>query len=288
MDEELKCPECRNFFSKPVLFPCSHSVCLECAGNMQESSQQFMSQFEDSSLLQIHEILGETDIFKDFDKLSLVSETDSGVVCNSRPSSYISIGNILPSVHGSSYIVKCPICKKPVFLDESGYKNLPKNNILEAIVEKYCNECKQLQNNTSKCQMCEQLESKEACVMCEQCEIFYCDTCKDICHPSRGPLAKHTLVGPIQGRAILRAKNKASEAKCIEHEEEHLSMYCLFCKLPVCYVCHQEGRHVDHDVQALGVMSKTHKVRKKCPLCHVNKKITWINDMNCMLFFYNS
>jgi tripartite motif-containing protein 9/67 len=86
--------------------------------------------------------------------------------------------NILPSVHGSSYIVKCPICKKPVFLDESGYKNLPKNNILEAIVEKYCNECKQLQNNTSKCQMCEQLESKEACVMCEQCEIFYCDTCK--------------------------------------------------------------------------------------------------------------
>ncbi|XP_071162888.1 E3 ubiquitin-protein ligase TRIM9-like isoform X1 [Mytilus edulis] len=272
MDEELKCPECRKFYSKPVFFPCSHSVCLECAGNMQESSQEFMSQFEDSSLLQI---LGDTDLLKDYDKLSLVSETDSGVVCNSRPSSYIGSGNILPSVQGSSYIVRCPVCKKPVFLDESGYKSLPKNTILEAIVEKYCNECKQLQNHTSKCQMCEQTdnsEAKDACSMCEQCEIFYCDTCKDVCHPSRGPLAKHNMVGPIQGRAILRAKNKASEAKCIEHEEEHLSMYCLFCKLPVCYVCRQEGRHVDHDVQALGVMSKTHKTELSHGLQSLSEK----------------
>lgn len=255
MEEELKCPQCYKHYCNPLLLPCSHSVCKGCAENLQEPTQQFLPTTEDGN-----PVINETD-FADIDKLSVVSETDSGVVCNgSRPNSYVgtpSIGNIyLQSAQGSAFGLKCPRCRKIVFLDENGYLSLPKNTVLETIIEKYGHNKNQV---SVKCQLCEE-NVCDATVMCEQCEIFYCDTCRDSCHPSRGPLAKHNLVDPTQGKAILRAKNKGKEAKCSEHKEEHLSMYCLLCKTTVCVICSQEGRHINHDVQALGMMCKAQKV----------------------------
>ncbi|XP_033734829.1 E3 ubiquitin-protein ligase TRIM9-like isoform X1 [Pecten maximus] len=259
MEEELKCPRCSGFFCDPLVLPCSHSLCTGCAEKIQEPSQNFISQLEDPTTPVIAD--SETKDFPDIDKVSLVSETDSGVVCNSRPNSYVgtaSISNIFQAVQGSVYGIKCPVCKKNVFLDENGHHSLPKNKVLEIIVDKYCGDHNKKVNVFIKCELCDQ-ENKAASIMCEQCEVFYCENCKNRCHPSRGSLAKHNLVDPVQGKAIIRAKNKGKEAKCREHVEEHLSMYCLVCKTPVCYVCHQEGRHVNHEVQALGAMSKSHK-----------------------------
>lgn len=263
MEEELKCPVCLRFYCNPLVLPCSHSLCAGCARSLQENTQPQISQ----NIEETPVINEQSDIIKDFpdiDKVSVVSETDSGVVCNSRPNSYVgtpSIGNLFQAIHGSSYSIKCPVCKKNVYLDEKGYNSLPKNKVLETIVEKYAVDHEQVQIAV-KCELCEK-ESKNASVMCEQCEVFYCDSCRDSCHPSRGPLAQHNLVDPKQGKAILRAKNKGKEIKCLEHVEEHLSMYCLVCKLSVCYICHQDGQHISHDVQALGAMSKSQKVGPK-------------------------
>ncbi|EMP26835.1 E3 ubiquitin-protein ligase TRIM9 [Chelonia mydas] len=37
-------------------------------------------------------------------------------------------------------------------------------------------------------------------------------------------------------------------------------MYCVQCKVPVCYQCLEEGKHSSHEVKALGAMWKLHKL----------------------------
>ncbi|KAL3873599.1 hypothetical protein ACJMK2_036695 [Sinanodonta woodiana] len=253
MEGELRCPACNQLYCNPLFLPCSHNVCSGCACNLQETVDKFIPQSDEGS--------SDSSDCPEIDKLSIVSETDSGVVCNSRPNSYVgtpSITNIFfQSSQGNVYGIKCPVCKKVNFIGEKGYQSLPKNKVLETIVHKY-GENKQI-HVAVKCQLCEN-ESSVATVMCEQCEVFYCDACRDNCHPSRGPLAKHNLVDPAQGKSILRSKNKGKEAKCLEHTDEHMSMYCVTCKLPMCIVCNQDGQHVCHEVQALGQMAKAQKV----------------------------
>ncbi|XP_013776300.1 E3 ubiquitin-protein ligase TRIM9-like [Limulus polyphemus] len=246
MEEELKCPACKHLFKNPVLLPCCHSLCLNCALQNQQQAQHLQPPSDDSD---------STADYPDGDKLSLVSETDSGVVCNSRPSSYVGTPNLLfPPLQSSSLSLGCPVCQKVVYFDEHGANNLQKNKTLQNIVDKY-GESKQLPIH---CQLCED-EPKEATVMCEQCEVFYCDICRDGCHPARGPLAAHSLVSPQQGKAFLRSKNKEKKTNCGEHPSETLGMYCMLCKVAVCGVCLKNDRHANHDVQALVGMCKAQK-----------------------------
>lgn len=271
MEEELKCPVCRQLFTNPIVLPCSHSLCLHCAVSIQVPASQFHSpatagpgggdSAESVSSGGSGGSAADYD-YLDIDKLSLVSETDSGVVCStSRPNSYVgtpSIGNLfnLTSLQSAALGICCPLCRKVMLLDEQGAKSLQKNCVLENIIDKY-SETKQL---IVKCQMCEDQNAKPAVEMCEQCEVFYCEMCRDSCHPSRGPLAKHSLVTPLEGKALLRAKHKNKELKCTEHSDENLSMYCVLCRTTVCCVCVQDGRHINHDVQPLGATCKTQKV----------------------------
>lgn len=266
MEEELKCPVCRSYYCKPLLLPCSHSVCTACALNIQEPAQQYIQQTttaassasEDGS-----QVINETVDYPDIDKLSIVSETDSGVVCNSRPSSYVGtpcVGNIYTTqavLHSFTYAIKCPSCQKLIFLDDSGANSLPSHRVLEAIVDKYTSDPKHVE---VKCQLCENESDNTATTMCEQCEVFYCDSCRDSCHPAKGPLAKHNLVDPSQGKTILRVKKKSKETKCSEHVEEVVNMYCCHCRMPVCCLCAQEVKHNNHDIQALGALCKSQKV----------------------------
>lgn len=255
MEDELRCPSCSRFYTKPVLLPCSHSLCLGCATSAQVPAQQIIPTSEECTTG-----ISELDL-TDVDKVSILSETDSGVVCNSRPNSYVGTpcmsNMIIHAVQGNAIAIPCPACKKVAYLDESGANSLPKNRVLEVIIDKYSSS----KNLSISCQLCEK-DAREASVMCEQCEVFYCDTCRDSCHPLRGPLAKHNLVTPTTGREIVRAKNKTNskEVKCTEHGDENISMYCMMCKVPVCYLCLQDGRHTNHDVQALGAICKAQKV----------------------------
>ena len=263
MEDELKCPVCRRLYSNPVFMPCSHALCLACALSIQNAA----SHFQQSGNCDVGEVghastsnLSEYVDYPDVDKVSLVSETDSGVVCNSRPNSYVgtpSVGSwLFHSILGNTYGICCPTCKKVTLLDEQGANGLPKNRVLENIVDKY-GESKQF---AIYCQLCEGGSNvNTASEMCEQCEVFYCDSCRENCHPMRGPLAKHNLVQPAEGKALLRAKHR-TESSCQDHNAEILSMYCLICKATVCYVCVQEGRHINHEVQPLANMCKSQKV----------------------------
>ncbi|XP_032355613.1 E3 ubiquitin-protein ligase TRIM9 isoform X3 [Etheostoma spectabile] len=275
MDEELKCPVCGSFFREPIILPCSHNICLACARNI-------LVQTPDAESPQSSRASGSgvSDYdYLDLDKMSLYSEADSGygsyggfistptTPCQKSPNGVrvfppsvpqpppqhlLPQPSSLPPIPRNSCIT-CPQCHRSLILDERGLRGFPKNRVLEGVVDRY----QQSKAAALKCQLCEK-SPKEATVMCEQCDVFYCDPCRLRCHPPRGPLAKHRLVPPAQGR-ISRRTSPRKISTCTEHELENLSMYCVQCKMPVCYQCLEEGKHGTHEVKALGAMWKLHK-----------------------------
>lgn len=281
MEEELRCAVCKQLFNNPVLLPCYHSLCLNCAVHLQAPACQNgascngvreaeRDRDESSGASGAGSEPGSTD-YQEADKLSVLSETDSGVVCNSRPNSYVGTPNmqgiLFPPVATGALSLSCPVCQKVVYFDENGCHNLPKYRAMQTIVDKFTEE----RNLVLKCQLCETEPAKNATVMCEQCEVLYCDSCKESCHPNRGPLAKHGLLEPLLGRAALRNKSKSRDARCSEHEDEPLSMFCMVCKVPVCPLC-LDSRHASHDVQAINAMCKAQKTELSQNLQQLSEK----------------
>lgn len=270
MEEELRCPVCKQLFSNPVLLPCCHALCISCALDVQTSpsanstvvtaqihhppsSQQSSSSSSGSSNGHISGTESTSSDQDQSDKVSILSEADSGVVCcTSRPSSYAGTPNLqahqFPTSGGGAFSLACPVCGKIVFFDQQGVHNLPTYHTMETIIDRFC------EREALRCQMCE-TDPKVASLVCEQCLIRYCDGCRELCHPARGPLAKHTLVRP-RGSSIIR------ESVCIEHSSEPLTLYCLTCRIALCTHCLNDNRHQVHDVQPITSISKSHKVRK--------------------------
>ncbi|XP_077477638.1 E3 ubiquitin-protein ligase TRIM9 [Stigmatopora argus] len=287
MEEELKCPVCGSFFREPIILPCSHNICLACARNI-------LVQTPDTESPQSSRASGSDYDYLDLDKMSLYSEADSGygsfggfvslptTPCQKSPNGVrvfppgpmppaqpkhhqhqqqlqpptpSQAGCLVPIPRNSC--ITCPQCHRSLVLDERGLRGFPRNRVLEGVVERY----RQGRAAALKCQLCER-SPREATVMCEQCDVSYCEPCRMRCHPPRGPLAKHRLLPPAQGRVGVGPGRRAAPRKtstCTEHELENLSMYCVQCKTPVCYQCLEEGKHGTHEVKALGAMWKLHK-----------------------------
>ncbi|XP_042193886.1 E3 ubiquitin-protein ligase TRIM9 isoform X14 [Callorhinchus milii] len=280
MEEELKCPVCGALFREPILLPCSHSLCLTCARNI-------LVQTPEAEPLPSKRASGGSDYdYLDLDKMSLYSEADSGygsyagfasaptTPCQRSPNGVrvfpppapLALA-LLPAPRNAC--LTCPQCHRSLILDERGLRGFPKNRILEAILDRY----QQGRAVAPRCQLCE-AAPREATAMCEQCDVCYCDGCRLRCHPPRGPLAKHRLVPPAQGR-LGRRLGSRRVSTCTDHELENHSMYCVHCRTPVCYQCLEEGKHSAHDVKALGAMWKLHKVvRDQISHCTVKLRQT--------------
>lgn len=310
MEEELRCPLCKEQYINPVLLPCYHGLCITCALDIQvqiANNTNTNNSTNGSSTTvvtaQVHQAPGNQQqqhptsnspnpsataaaavvaaqsstlprnsstsgnstgnsstsesISSDqdtADKVSILSEADSGVICTSRPSSYAGTPNLqallFPPSGGAVYSLTCPICRKIVFFDDGGARNLAPYRIMESIIDRVC------EREALRCQMCE-VEPKIAAVVCEQCEIRYCKNCVDLCHPSRGPLAKHNLIVP---RGVGGALN-GRESVCIEHCTEALSMFCLTCKIALCQQCLSDNRHQSHEIQSIATICKSQKVK---------------------------
>nr|XP_010965281.1 E3 ubiquitin-protein ligase TRIM9 isoform X5 [Camelus bactrianus] len=271
MEEELKCPVCGSFYREPIILPCSHNICQACARNIlvqTPESESPQSRRASGSGVSDYDYL-------DLDKMSLYSEADSGygsyggfasaptTPCQKSPNGVRVFPPAMPPppTHLSPALapvprnscITCPQCHRSLILDDRGLRGFPKNRVLEGVIDRY----QQSKAAALKCQLCEKAP-KEATVMCEQCDVFYCDPCRLRCHPPRGPLAKHRLVPPAQGR-VSRRLSPRKVSTCQDHELENHSMYCVQCKMPVCYQCLEEGKHSSHEVKALGAMWKLHK-----------------------------
>lgn len=273
MEDELKCPVCKQFFQNPVLLPCFHNYCLQCAQTQQITVGQLQTgpNSSSSNSSDISDAISVCVSDDSSDKLSMLSETDSGVVCNSRPnSSYFGGTGITPppsasissSLNSNALCISCLVCRKICYFDDAGPANLPRNRALANLVQRFLSSRCPTPTSTIYCQLCE-VTPAPATVMCEQCEVFYCQQCQISCHPPRGPLAKHSLMPAPAARLRIEGKlNFTKEAtQCWEHLSENLTMYCMVCKCPVCCMCLQDGRHSNHDVQSLGSICKTQKVK---------------------------
>ncbi|KAM4832263.1 E3 ubiquitin-protein ligase TRIM9 isoform 21-T21 [Callospermophilus lateralis] len=287
MEEELKCPVCGSFYREPIILPCSHNLCQACARNIlvqTPESESPQSRRASGSGVSDYDYL-------DLDKMSLYSEADSGygsyggfasaptTPCQKSPNGVRVFPPAMPPppTHLSPALapvprnscITCPQCHRSLILDDRGLRGFPKNRVLEGVIDRY----QQSKAAALKCQLCEKVP-KEATVMCEQCDVFYCDPCRLRCHPPRGPLAKHRLVPPAQGR-VSRRLSPRKVSTCTDHELENHSMYCVQCKMPVCYQCLEEGKHSSHEVKALGAMWKLHKVvRDQISHCTVKLRQT--------------
>ncbi|XP_075153185.1 E3 ubiquitin-protein ligase Trim9 isoform X2 [Haematobia irritans] len=323
MEDELRCPTCKQLFANPVLLPCFHALCLGCALDIQtpytpgailasvtggaggvsggsslngatihsvaatvhphpsgansahphhphnHTHPSTRHSSNSSAASTASSATGTESVTSDqdqSDKVSILSEADSGVVCcsnTSRPVSYAGTNLLLQGAAaasappGAAYSLTCPLCRKIVFFDEGGVRNLPPYRAMESIVDRFC------AREALRCQMCE-TDPKVASLVCEQCEIRYCDACRELCHPARGPLAKHNLVKP-KGAAQQR------ESVCGEHEEV-LSMYCLTCKIPACAECINDQRHPQHEVQPISTTCKAQKTELSHNLQQLSEK----------------
>ncbi|XP_054017625.1 E3 ubiquitin-protein ligase TRIM9 isoform X6 [Melanerpes formicivorus] len=269
MEEELKCPVCGSFYREPIILPCSHNLCQACARNIlvqTPESESPQSRRASGSAVSDYDYL-------DLDKMSLYSEADSGygsyggfasaptTPCQKSPNGVRVFppaappppASLAPPPPPRNACLTCPQCHRSLVLDERGLRGFPRNRLLEGVIDRY----QQGRAAALRCQLCEKAP-KEAAVMCEQCDVFYCDPCRLRCHPPRGPLAKHRLVPPAQGR-VSRRLSPRKISTCTDHELENHSMYCVQCKSPVCYQCLEEGKHSSHEVKALGAMWKLHK-----------------------------
>ncbi|XP_052639599.1 E3 ubiquitin-protein ligase TRIM9 isoform X7 [Harpia harpyja] len=269
MEEELKCPVCGSFYREPIILPCSHNLCQACARNIlvqTPESESPQSRRASGSAVSDYDYL-------DLDKMSLYSEADSGygsyggfasaptTPCQKSPNGVRVFppaappppAALAPPPPPRNACLTCPQCHRSLVLDERGLRGFPRNRLLEGVIDRY----QQGRAAALRCQLCEKAP-KEAAVMCEQCDVFYCDPCRLRCHPPRGPLAKHRLVPPAQGR-VSRRLSPRKISTCTDHELENHSMYCVQCKSPVCYQCLEEGKHSSHEVKALGAMWKLHK-----------------------------
>lgn len=256
MEDELRCGVCRQLYNNPVLLPCCHAVCLNCAVHLQQPAGQganngalpppppsmlaaaansgssssscsgsvdnggdhvplppsTASVASTSSSSSSSDAVGSggasaagsvagSDILQEMDKLSILSETDSGVVCTSRPNSYVGTPNnaVFPPLSASTALsLACPVpgCGKVVYFDENGAHNLPKYRAMQSIVDKY-GETRQL---VIHCQLCESEPAAEATVMCEQCEVSAsveskCKKCRGSCS-GRGSVVTEPRPGP--------------------------------------------------------------------------------------------
>ncbi|KAM7164631.1 E3 ubiquitin-protein ligase TRIM9 isoform 6-T6 [Macrochelys suwanniensis] len=267
MEEELKCPVCGSFYREPLILPCSHSLCQACARNILVQTPEA----ESPQSRRASGVSSDYD-YLDLDKMSLYSEADSGygsyggfasaptTPCQKSPNGVRVFPPAAPPPPPAALApvprnacLTCPQCHRSLILDERGLRGFPKNRVLEGVIDRY----QQSKAAALRCQLCEKAP-KEATAMCEQCDVFYCEPCRLRCHPPRGPLAKHRLVPPAQGR-VSRRLSPRKISTCTDHELENHSMYCVQCKMPVCYQCLEEGKHSSHEVKALGAMWKLHK-----------------------------
>ncbi|XP_078489974.1 E3 ubiquitin-protein ligase TRIM9 [Ciona intestinalis] len=357
MEEELQCPVCHCIFNDPVILPCTHNVCFQCANTLIHKSGELKVDlppaYNIETSLPHHEpdkvsLLSET-VLSDSDSGYSASSASSGTSDTPTPSSstptivtsdpFNSLvpthsatqasttttptGVNLPALPESISCLTCPICHRASFVDDRGVNGLPRNKTMNSIVGRYTRTIDSslrpptLSPNASpvrkppispkkpatpvlrrptktvhNCQICEGDPANEASVKCLQCEVLYCASCRDRCHPPRGPLARHTLVDvdadkpePARRPAYPTLPNKPSLKNgvrlpsCSHHPTERTSLYCSSCHLPLCVLCQDEGRHKNHDLKPIGALYKSRKGQLSQQMSSLSSKARQAKDL---------
>ncbi|KAK3530392.1 hypothetical protein QTP86_024425 [Hemibagrus guttatus] len=219
LESELTCPICLELFEDPLLLPCAHSLCFNCARR----------------ILVSHCTSGEpADAICAFQcptcRYAISLSPQHGLDALKRN---VTLQNIIDRVQRAS-------TSATLLLSSSGHSS-PGDSPLGAMTTATAPSSP---TELVQCQFCEQEPPQCAVKTCVTCEVSYCEECLRATHPNKKPFTGHRLIEPLPD-SHLRG------LQCLEHEEEKVNMYCVTDEQLICSLCKLVGRHRDHQVAAL-------------------------------------
>uniref|UniRef100_A0A8C7Z1B6 Midline 2 n=1 Tax=Oryzias sinensis TaxID=183150 RepID=A0A8C7Z1B6_9TELE len=263
LESELTCPICLELFEDPLLLPCAHSLCFNCAHRILVSHCSTTKPLESISAFQcptcryvitlnhrglegLKRNVTLQNIIDRFQKASLSgpnSPTESRRLQPQRPYTATISGTIAGTIGGGGGTGGGSARSSPATSSHShphanhtNHINHNNANHSPAIVVKM--------EPRISCQFCEQDPPREAVKTCVTCEVSYCDRCLRATHPNKKPFTSHRLVEPVPDTHL-------RGLTCLEHENEKVNMYCLVDDQLICSLCKLVGRHREHQVSSL-------------------------------------
>ncbi|CAH1227373.1 MID1 [Branchiostoma lanceolatum] len=206
LEDELTCPVCLELYTCPLLLPCHHNLCLRCAEAFLETPSD--------------------------------EPEGAQAACSS--------GQAPPSPEKKLGSFACPTCREEVHLGDRGVDGLRRNLLLQNIIDRFKHAQSQWKRDAVPCLVCDATPPRDAVKTCTNCKLSYCRDCLPLVHPSRGAMANHQLVAPMESFDALQ-----KTVMCPDHKNKPVELYCKKDGAPVCSLCKLVGKHKEHDVAAL-------------------------------------
>uniref|UniRef100_A0AAY5L645 RING-type E3 ubiquitin transferase n=1 Tax=Esox lucius TaxID=8010 RepID=A0AAY5L645_ESOLU len=192
LESELTCPICLELFEDPLLLPCAHSLCFNCAHRILVSHCSSSKPLESISAFQCPTCR------------YVITLNHRGLEGLKRN---VTLQNIIHRFQKASV-------SGPNSPSESRARSSP------------------AQLHRISCQFCEQDPPREAVKTCVTCEVSYCDRCLRATHPNKKPFTSHRLVEPVRdahlrGLTCLEHENEKVNMYCVVDDQ----LICALCKL---------------------------------------------------------
>ncbi|XP_029786303.1 E3 ubiquitin-protein ligase Midline-1 isoform X1 [Suricata suricatta] len=197
LESELTCPICLELFEDPLLLPCAHSLCFNCAHRILVSHCATNESVESITAFQCPTCRH---------VITLSQRGLDGLKRN------VTLQNIIDRFQKAS--VSGP------------------NSPSETRRERAFDANTMTSAEKVLCQFCDQDPAQDAVKTCVTCEVSYCDECLKATHPNKKPFTGHRLIEPIpdshiRGLMCLEHEEEKVNMYCVTDDQ----LICALCKL---------------------------------------------------------
>ncbi|KAF7253696.1 E3 ubiquitin-protein ligase Midline-1 [Varanus komodoensis] len=197
LESELTCPICLELFEDPLLLPCAHSLCFNCAHRILVSHCATNESVESITAFQCPTCRY---------VITLSQRGLDGLKRN------VTLQNIIDRFQKAS--VSGP------------------NSPSETRRERAFDSNSMSSSEKVLCQFCDQDPAQEAVKTCVTCEVSYCEECLKATHPNKKPFTGHRLIEPIpdshiRGLMCLEHEDEKVNMYCVTDDQ----LICALCKL---------------------------------------------------------